>query len=293
MRFAPRAAGNTSDEWVITADDGNGEHDVTFTGVGVPPTVTTTALPPGMQSAPLRDHPHSQWWHRALSMESDFGRSARRSLAGLNDRHHHGTPVASGVYSFAVKAGRERRVLGLCHALDHRVRFPATLNTATVGMASTPDGNGYWIADAAGEVRTEGDAGFYGSMAGQALNAPIAHIVATPDGHGYWLVASDGGTFAFGDAPFYGSMAGYALNRPIVDIAPTPDGRGYWLVASDGGIFAFGDAVFHGSMGGTPLNAPVVGMAADPSPAATGWWHPTAASSPSMRRSSDRPVPSH
>lgn len=139
-----------------------------------------------------------------------------------------------------------------------------------VGMAATPDGNGYWIATSDGAVYSYGDAAFYGSMAGQPLNAPIAHIVSTPDGKGYWLVAGDGGTFSFGDAGFYGSMGGLPLNAPVVDIAPTKDGRGYWLVASDGGIFAFGDAAFYGSMGGRPLNKPVVGIAADD--ATGGYW---------------------
>ena len=147
---------------------------------------------------------------------------------------------------------------------------PPPAPPATSGMASTPDGGGYWIVNTAGGVTARGDAVGYGSMAGTALNAPISHIVSTPDGRGYWLVAADGGTFAFGDAPFYGSMGGQHLNAPVVDIAPTPDGRGYWLVASDGGIFAFGDAQFHGSMGGQPLNRPVVGISADS--ATSGYW---------------------
>ena len=138
-----------------------------------------------------------------------------------------------------------------------------SLPAPVVGMASLPDGSGYWLADSAGGISAHGDAIDYGSLAGQALNAPITHIVATPDGLGYWLVAQDGGTFAFGDAGFYGSMGGKPLNAPVVDIAPTADGRGYWLVASDGGIFAFGDALFQGSMGGQHLNEPVVGLAAD------------------------------
>jgi Cysteine-rich secretory protein family len=141
---------------------------------------------------------------------------------------------------------------------------------AVVGMASTPDGGGYWVAKADGSVAIHGDAGQHGSMQDQPLDAPIAHIVATPDGGGYWLVAADGGIFSFGDAPFYGSMGGRALNAPVVDMAPTPDGRGYWLVASDGGIFAFGDAAFEGSMGGAPLNQPVVGMV--PDRATGGYW---------------------
>ena len=270
VRFTPRAPGNTGDEWVITADDGKGAHDVAFTGAGVPPTVTTKSLPPGVQSAfyattlavsggaaPYRWSLISGGLPEGLSLDSTTGTVS-------------GTPVAPGTSTFAVEVAGGGGFSGSATLSITVSASPATLNRATVGMAATPDGSGYWIADAAGEVRTEGGAGFYGSMAGQALNAPIAHIVATPDGHGYWLVASDGGTFAFGDAPFYGSMAGHALNRPIVDIAPTPDGRGYWLVASDGGLFAFGDAAFDGSMGGTPLNAPVVGMAVDP--VTGGYW---------------------
>jgi hypothetical protein len=142
--------------------------------------------------------------------------------------------------------------------------------TSVVGLAATINGGGYWMATAGGSVTPHGDALNYGSMAGDALNAPIAHIVATADGRGYWLVASDGGIFSFGDAGFYGSMGGKPLNAPVVGIAPTRDGRGYWLVASDGGVFAFGDAVFQGSMGGQPLNQPVVGMAGDPS--TSGYW---------------------
>ena len=132
-----------------------------------------------------------------------------------------------------------------------------------VGISSTPDSGGYWLARSDGSIATHGDAVSYGSMAGANLDAPVQHIVSTADGKGYWLVAGDGGIFAFGDAGFYGSMGGKPLNAPVVDLAPTADGKGYWLVAADGGIFAFGDAAFHGSMGGQPLHAPVVGIAPD------------------------------
>jgi len=144
------------------------------------------------------------------------------------------------------------------------------LTAPIVGMASLPNGLGYWLVNAKGAVSAHGFAVVWGSMGGHPLNSPITHIVATPTGKGYWLVAGDGGTFAFGDAGFFGSMGGHPLNKPVVDIAPTPTGKGYWLVASDGGIFAFGDAQFLGSMGGTPLNQPVVGIAADTS--TNGYW---------------------
>ncbi len=137
------------------------------------------------------------------------------------------------------------------------------LQGPVTGMASLPDGSGYWLADAHGGVSAHGNAVNYGSMAGKALNAPVNHIVATPDGMGYWLVAADGGTFTFGDAGFYGSTGNTRLNAPVVDIGPTQDGKGYWLVASDGGIFTFGDAQFFGSMGGVRLNKPVVGISPD------------------------------
>ena len=143
-------------------------------------------------------------------------------------------------------------------------------NAPIVGIAATPDGNGYWQVASDGGVFNFGDAPFYGSMGGQRLNAGVVGMAATPDGKGYWEVASDGGIFSFGDARFYGSMGGQQLNAGVVGMAATPDGKGYWEVASDGGIFSFGDARFYGSMGGQHLNAGVVGMAATPD--GNGYW---------------------
>ena len=86
-------------------------------------------------------------------------------------------------------------------------------------MAATPDGKGYWLVASDGGIFAFGDAAFYGSTGGIALNQPIVGMAATPDGKGYWLVASDGGIFAFGDAAFYGSTGGIHLNKPIVGIS--------------------------------------------------------------------------
>jgi len=83
-------------------------------------------------------------------------------------------------------------------------------------MAPTPDGHGYWLVAADGGVFSFGDAGFYGSMGGKKLDAPVVGMAPTPDGHGYWLVAADGGVFSFGDAGFYGSMGGKKLDAPVV-----------------------------------------------------------------------------
>jgi len=139
---------------------------------------------------------------------------------------------------------------------------PAPLNKPIVGMATVPQGDGYWLVGGDGGVFSYGDSRYLGGMGGQHLNQPVVGMAATPDGGGYWLVASDGGIFSFGDAVFYGSTGAIHLNQPIVGMTATPSGHGYWLVASDGGIFAFGDAGFHGSTGNIHLNQPIVAMAA-------------------------------
>ena len=56
-----------------------------------------------------------------------------------------------------------------------------------------------------GGIFNGGDAGFYGSLAGIHINAPIVGMAATPDGKGYWLVGADGGIYNGGDAGFFGS----------------------------------------------------------------------------------------
>jgi hypothetical protein len=126
-----------------------------------------------------------------------------------------------------------------------------------VGMAATPDGRGYWIVDSDGGVFSFGDAPFFGSMGGTALNAPVVGMAATPDGMGYYLAASDGGVFAFGDAIFAGSMGGRRLAGPVVGIAVDSTSGGYWLGAVDGGVFSFGGAPFRGSLGSIHLDRPI------------------------------------
>ena len=93
------------------------------------------------------------------------------------------------------------------------------LNQPDVGMATIPDGQGYWVVAADGGIFSFGDAVFYGSTGGTHLNQPIVGMAATPDGGGYWLVASDGGIFTEGDAQFYGSTGALTLNKPIVGMA--------------------------------------------------------------------------
>ena len=53
-----------------------------------------------------------------------------------------------------------------------------------------------------GGIFTFGNAPFWGSTGGMALNKPIVGMAPTPTASGYWLVASDGGIFTYGDAQF-------------------------------------------------------------------------------------------
>ena len=59
-----------------------------------------------------------------------------------------------------------------------------TLNKPIVGMASTPDGKGYWLVASDGGIFCYGDAQFYGSTGSIVLNKPVVGMAATPDGNG-------------------------------------------------------------------------------------------------------------
>ena len=135
------------------------------------------------------------------------------------------------------------------------------MNAPVVGIASTPDGLGYYIVAADGGLFTFGDAVCLGSMAGQALAAPIVGIAVTPVTGGYLLVGADGGVFAFGTVfGFDGwNEAGIGPSSASRSAAST---EGYWLGSGDGGVFAL-DAPFWGAMTGRSP-APTVGISSLP-----------------------------
>ena len=133
--------------------------------------------------------------------------------------------------------------------------------TPNVPVVTPTPPSGYWMVGLDGGVFAFGNRGYYGSMAGQSLAAPVFGIASTPDGKGYWLVGADGGVFAFGNAKYFGNAVTDSA-QPVTGLAATPDGGGYWLVATDGGVFAKGNAPFFGSAAGLSLNAPVIGIAA-------------------------------
>ena len=71
------------------------------------------------------------------------------------------------------------------------------LTAPIVGIASTPDGNGYWLVASNGGVFALGDANLPGTMVPKHLNAPIVSITPDVSTGGYWLTAADGGDLQF------------------------------------------------------------------------------------------------
>jgi predicted outer membrane repeat protein len=132
---------------------------------------------------------------------------------------------------------------------------------AAVGIASTPDGKGYWIAEPDGKVVPFGDATALGSPPQKSLKSPVVGIVSAPAGDGYLLVTSLGAVYAFGDLHGHGSPAPKSATSPVVAVALTPDAKGHYLVERDGSVLGFGDATVHGSSK-APASDPVTGIAA-------------------------------
>ncbi|MGH9021783.1 MAG: S8 family serine peptidase [Acidimicrobiia bacterium] len=141
-----------------------------------------------------------------------------------------------------------------------------------VDLEPSPLGDGYWVIDEAGRVRTYGNVRALGGLepGGLAPGEVATSLSAVPDGNGYWIFTSVGRAVPFGTAGSFGDLSASSLNGPVLDSVATSSGRGYWLVGSDGGVFAFGDARFLGSMGGKRINAPVRSLV--PTPSGAGYW---------------------
>lgn len=96
------------------------------------------------------------------------------------------------------------------------------------------NGVGYWLVKPSdGGVFGYDGAPFYGSLAGNHLQAPIVDAASTATGNGYLLLGADGGVFAFGDAEFTDSYAGHPDwqkgSRAFLGIQP--HGEGYDLIS--------------------------------------------------------------
>lgn len=116
-----------------------------------------------------------------------------------------------------------------------------------VGIASVPDGGGYFVALSDGKVYGLGDAVWRGDLLGPTWagpsppGPPIVGIASVPNGEGYYLLDGQGHVYAFGAAaPDLGSPS--RVTGTPVSIVANPAGQGYWVVTSSGNIYSFGAA---------------------------------------------------
>ena len=79
------------------------------------------------------------------------------------------------------------------------------------------------VVGASGVPAAAQTAGFFGSMGGTRLDAPVVAMARTRTGNGYWMAAADGGVFTFGDARFFGSAGN--MTHGAQDEGITPPGR--------------------------------------------------------------------
>jgi hypothetical protein len=140
------------------------------------------------------------------------------------------------------------------------------------GIASTPDGKGYWLATTDGRVINCGDAPSLGNV--PVPQYPIVAIVAAPKGVGYWLVDETGMVWAFGTAVWHGQIPHTydpesnqitGSTPHIVAMAADPVTGGYWLLNSVGNVYNYDAPKYNGAPGQF-----TVGIAALPK--GTGYW---------------------
>jgi hypothetical protein len=164
----------------------------------------------------------------ALGSPRDLGLAAVSAISGVPGRNAYLTAGANG------------RVVGYGGAAGGTPKAPV----ATVDMASTPSGQGYWVLSASGGVYAFGSAKHYGSLARSGVGAAGVKIRSTPSGKGYWILAGNGRIYPYGDAAKLGSPT----SGSAADFWPTPSGAGYWVLLTDGRVAAFGDAGHFGDI---------------------------------------------
>ena len=116
---------------------------------------------------------------------------------------------------------------------------PSPTLKETSMLAPSPTG-GFAVARPDGAVNCFDGGGFFGSMYGRAMNAPVVGISYTLTGKGYWLLGGDGGIFTFGDAVGHGPAFHYLppwgigphTAAPLTGITHEPDG-GYAIIADN------------------------------------------------------------
>jgi hypothetical protein len=152
-------------------------------------------------------------------------------------------------------------------------------SAGAVAIVATRTGQGYWIADTAGDVFHFGDAVDHGTIPNSQSYSTTAStrlggddsatsMASVPDGTGYYGLRNDGTVSALGSARLRGSPA-HDPYGTWTAIASTPTGQGYWTLDAAGTVRGFGDAGVYGDLSHSAPPHPVVDLA--PSPTGKGY----------------------
>ena len=159
-----------------------------------------------------------------------YGSLGNNQLAGPGGGHG-GNPRRPGLL-----AGRPgRRGLRLRRRRLLRLDGRVPLNQPIVGMASTPDGKGYWLVASDGGVFAFGDAPFLGSMGGRrsSRRSPAWPPPTAARATGWWPVTA--ASSPTGTHPSMARTVGGRWSTRSSAWPPSPDDGGYYLVTTDGG----------------------------------------------------------
>ncbi|MCP5027214.1 MAG: serine protease [Actinomycetia bacterium] len=147
----------------------------------------------------------------------------------------------------------------------------------TVGSGDFVSGDGYWLANGAGNIRAFGGANHWGNASSTAAAEGLVDLAPTPDGQGYWLLTATGRLEGHGVLAWSPSSTGprsLAAGEEFTTLAISPTGLGMWLFTSRGRVVNLGDAgrfPANGQVGqpddmsGFVLNGPVIDSSPTPS----------------------------
>ncbi|HTW97331.1 MAG TPA: IPT/TIG domain-containing protein, partial [Acidimicrobiales bacterium] len=133
----------------------------------------------------------------------------------------------------------------------------AAAGSPVVGMATTHDALGYWLAQADGTVTSFGDAP---PLRYTHPGSPVVGIASTSTAAGYWLLERDGGVLSFGDAATYPKPLSLPPSDPAVALVAAPDGNGYVVLTEHGQLYDFSSAGSAHATAPLPAGTDAVGL---------------------------------
>lgn len=140
-----------------------------------------------------------------------------------------------------------------------------SVRAETLAQVAHPDGDGYWMLGADGEVYAFGEAADLGDATNLNSTRGFAELVPTPTGLGYWILTRWGSLYEFGDAADMPSARpGRADDDNFTAGAATATGQGVWAFTEDGVVVVVGDAEHYGDLSGIQLDGPVVAASVTP-----------------------------